>query len=1262
MTQPPEPDPTTGQPPRAPGRSSVALARSSALMASGTLVSRVLGLVRVALLTGALGVLDGNVGNAWSTANTLPNTIYLLLAGGLLNSILVPQLTRAQARADGGRDFTDRLITLMLLAIGGVAVLSVLAAPLVTKLYALSWTGEQLALAVAFAYLCMPQVFFYGLYSLLGQILHARDKFGAFMWAPVANNIVAIGGLVAFTALYPEASDTGPGLWTGPMIWLLAGTATLGVATQALVLLVPLWRSGFRWRPRFGFRGVGLGAASRMATWMFAVVGLSQAGMLLITNVLNQATNESVGVAGKLAYENAFLIYMLPHSLIATSLLTAMFTPLSRAAAVDDLDSMRHQYRHGLGLLGLAMLPVSLAMLLLVPSLTAVLFPLNTAAETNAIAWVTMAMAVGLPLYGVYLLSARVFHAFQDGRTPFRLQVAITLVTLVGVAVAVAVPDRWTAVTLGVTQPVGQAVAAFLGIRWVSRRLGEVALGPVWADYRKVAVASLAAAVPTLLVVLAAGWLMPQGTRRGLLVVLIGGVVFVAVFALVAHRLGVSQLDELAAPVLRRLRRRRTAPAAPSGPGAPLAWAPSPETPGHVSTHEQPRTHQTTDHGSPDRSATTTTDDTPGPGPDPQGRTGRQEEHTMQGIEAGTVLGSRYQLEELLAQRDDVLDYWSAQDLTLDRTVAVTVMPTDGSHAEAVLDSARRTAGVDDPRLVRVLDVGNDDTHSWIVEEGLLEAESLASLVTDGPLPAEEARRLTGEAAAALESARRRGLHHLYLTPHAVMRTREGTVKVSGVAVAAAIEQTEELPAVEATLIDTTDLVALLYTGLTGRWPGDELEGLRPARRLADGTLLAPSEVVPGVPGDLDALCRMTFGADYRPGMGPQTPGDLAHQLAPWSSEVVTGSPATPDRALPDAGGASAAIAGAAGAGAAVTAAHPWDRDGDVADETERLPRTSSSGEARAGGDDSARSAGGARAERGDAGEAGSERRAAGSGAAGAAVAAGAAGAATSPHDPSATGATGAGRPTADTGMPGAGTRSVEGDDLPPLRQEPRRLLEPDQPNRFRGLVVLLLIAALVLTGTWLAIRAISDGLDTAGPAEDDRVVPTSTPTPDQTDTAEETAEPEETEEEAAGPREEPYPVAGVSTYDSNGNEDEHTDLAPRAVDGDPDTAWNSYTYLAPDWGNLKDGVGLVVDLGETVPVSQVTVQFPEGDYGAEVFVSDDPRAEGGTSLGASEDASEEWVLTADEAVEGRYVVLWFDRAWTGPRGEIVYVSEVIVQ
>ncbi len=1234
--------------------SSARLARSSALMASGTLVSRVLGLVRTALLVGIVGT--GLSGDAWDTANTLPNTIYILLAGGILNVVFVPQITRALAQADKGRDFTDRLITLALASLLATTVVVTAGAYAVTKLYAWSWSGEQLGLAVAFAYLCLPQVFFYGLYSVLGQVLNAQEKFGWYMWAPVANNIVAISGLAVFAVLYPGTDVLDPGDWTAPMILLMGGTATLGVVVQALVLLPVVWRSGFRWRPRWGFRGVGLGSASRMAMWTLAIIGVSQAGLLLSTNVLNWNAEANPGVPGKIVYSTAFLIFILPHSLVATSLLTAMFPQLSRAAMTDDRAALGEQYQHGLRLLGAAMVPVSVAVLLLAPQLSASLLIFTGQGATDDIAWVVRMLTLGLVPYGMYLLSQRVFHAYQEGKPPFRLQLVITGIAVASLVVAILLPPQVTAMAIGAGQSLGQAVAAVLGIWWVRRRLGGLSLGEVRSSYLRALAAALVPVLPVLGVI-ALGERFFDGKLASLSVLVTGGLVYFLMYGVLAHLFGVRELSEVIAPLLRRLRRRRPGGPPPGGPppSGPSGGPSSGPTGGPGNGPTEGPVEDTADHaGAGPRSATATY---PATGPGSSGArllldaspspTGQREEPMVHGIDTGTVLGGRYELEELLARRDDTLDYWSANDQTLDRLVAVTVLPATGDYedmAHAVLDGARRTAGVDDPRLVRVLDVGLEQEVCWIVEEGLSEAESLASLVLEHPLPAEEARRIVGEAASGLESARRRGLHHLYLNPHAVLRTSEGSVKVSGVGVAAAIEQVDDVSAGEASLIDTTDLLSLLYTGLTGRWPGEDIEGLRPARRLADGTLPAPSEVVAGVPGDLDALCRMTFGAEYSPDRGPRTPGELARQLAPWPSEVVPGTGGQehgPDAPIEDVG-AAAALAGGATAGAAVTAAQLKDDQADhdeepvTAAEEPHYYRTRDDDPRAGGGYDTPAAEGlddgGLPEERGGLHD---ERGA-------------------DMFAPAAAGAATAGA------VGGGGDGSQAGD---------RALAsaEVDRPTeRRQSGVVLALVAGILVVAVFLAYGAFQgltgDEDPTAGPAA------TSSPTEQEEegdpaaegDGEQETAAPEETTEDETPA--EPIDLAGITSYDPQGDGDERNDIVDAAIDGDSTTAWNSHTYLAAGWGNLKSGVGLLVDLGGTQEVNEVTIDFPEGDYGVEVFVTDEASREDGTSIGALDEASGEVTFTAEEPVDGQYVLIWFDRAWTGPGGEIVYVSEVTVQ
>jgi hypothetical protein len=213
---------------------SASVARGSLFMASGTVASRVLGVFRAALLASVIGV--AATGDAFTTANTLPNVIYIVMAGGVLNSVLVPQLVKAAKSADGGEEYTSRLLTMALSMMFLVTVFATLLAPALVRISAGAFTAEQYRLSVAFAVICLPQIFFYGVYALLGQVLTARGRLLAFGWAPAFANLVAIAGLVAVPAATSKGHatrgrvDAGDGLAGSP------GRRPSGIVAQALIL------------------------------------------------------------------------------------------------------------------------------------------------------------------------------------------------------------------------------------------------------------------------------------------------------------------------------------------------------------------------------------------------------------------------------------------------------------------------------------------------------------------------------------------------------------------------------------------------------------------------------------------------------------------------------------------------------------------------------------------------------------------------------------------------------------------------------------------------------------------------------------------------------------------------------------------------------------------------------------------------------------------------------------------------------------------
>jgi len=515
-------------------------------------------MVRNALLVAAIGV-NLVAANAFDVANKLPNILFALLASGMLNSVLVPQIVRAY-RTDRSQEIIDKLLTTATLLIAGLTAALTLASPLLVRLYIDDWTPAQTALAVTFAYWCVPQLFFYGLYTLLGQVLNAREQFGPYMWSPVVNNLISIAGFIVFIQIYggydPAVTDD-MSSWTGAKIALLAGTATAGIVAQALVLLIPLYRSGFRWNLRFGVRGIGLRTAGHVALWTLAAGVLDQIGVLLITRIGSAAARVSGGaldVAGNSAYTNALTLYLLPHSLITVSIATALFTRISKSAAADDLPAVRRDL--SLGLRSIGLFTVFAAAVLMVLALPLVLVTIPSAGPVQAVtvAHVLVAMAPGIVGLGGMVMLRWVYYAFEDGRTVFLVQVPATALLVGGAYLAQAkLPVHWWVAGIGAAMTVSGVLVVVGRLLIIKRHVGPFNLVPVALLHGKATLAALVAAAAGMGVVHLFGDIRSAGWFTAFAATAIGGVMMASVYLIVLRVLRTTELAAALVPVLRRL-------------------------------------------------------------------------------------------------------------------------------------------------------------------------------------------------------------------------------------------------------------------------------------------------------------------------------------------------------------------------------------------------------------------------------------------------------------------------------------------------------------------------------------------------------------------------------------------------------------------------------------------------------------------------------------------------------------------------------------
>ncbi|MCZ2401719.1 hypothetical protein IV498_00600 [Paenarthrobacter sp. Z7-10] len=385
-------------------------------MAVGTLASRILGFLKGIVLGAAVG--GSQVSGVFEAANTMPNIIYLLVAGGVFNAVLIPQIIKASKAPDRGADFISRLLTLAVIFLLAVTVLLTVAV-LPVMMVTTDFSGSKLALVTAFATLLLPQIFFYGLYSLLGQVLNAHGSFTAYAWAPVVNNIVAIAGLGTFIVLMGSnaASPHSIDNWTPTQTLLLAGTATLGIVLQSFALLWPLKKLGLGLRPRWGLRGVGLRATGHIAAWTTATMVVGNLTFLLIERIAtipaeamdNGVLDKGAIIAGPYELGRATELYILPHSVIALSIATVLFTRISRAAAAKDDDGVRMFLSQGLRTTGVATVFGAVALLVLSGPF-GMLFS-GASRQTAVNIAITLAiLAVGSPFLSANFMMTRVFY------------------------------------------------------------------------------------------------------------------------------------------------------------------------------------------------------------------------------------------------------------------------------------------------------------------------------------------------------------------------------------------------------------------------------------------------------------------------------------------------------------------------------------------------------------------------------------------------------------------------------------------------------------------------------------------------------------------------------------------------------------------------------------------------------------------------------------------------------------------------------------
>ncbi|MBO0836150.1 MAG: murein biosynthesis integral membrane protein MurJ, partial [Actinobacteria bacterium] len=529
----PEPEPST-------------IARSSGVMAVGTLGSRLTGFLRTIAQSYALGA--GGIGAAYVLSNTMPNVVYNLAIGGILTSVIVPLIVSAAQRDGrrGGYGYEQRLVTLVTLALAAVTILATAAAVPIVHLFAGSKvlnSAPTLHLSIIFALFFIPQIFFYGVSSLIGAVLNSRGSFAAPMWTPIVNNIVVIGVLGMYVAVAGIHQD--PTTLSGSQVALLGFGTTIGIVAQTLALGPALRRVGFRWQPRVDFRRGEIAEIGRMAGWMFGYVVTTQVAFLVTNKVATDAS-----LASGVEYNYAWLLFQFPYAVVGISVITALLPRMSAHAASRQYRLLRLDFSAGTRLAAAIVVPCSLVLAVLGPDLAQLTLgygAMNPAAARYT-GVVFAVFCLGLLPYMIFQLQLRVFFALHDSKTPALIGVVTMLVNIVANVVALdTLPTKHVVAGLGVGFGLANLVGTLISWSVLSRRLRGLEGFVIGRSLVRMHAAALPAALLVVLFVIL--------TSSPVVVVVFGGALAGVMYLMFARALRIDELTSFTRSVMARIGR-----------------------------------------------------------------------------------------------------------------------------------------------------------------------------------------------------------------------------------------------------------------------------------------------------------------------------------------------------------------------------------------------------------------------------------------------------------------------------------------------------------------------------------------------------------------------------------------------------------------------------------------------------------------------------------------------------------------------------------
>ncbi len=478
-----DPVPVAPEGGRAGGAETSGIGRATAVMAVGTTLSRVTGVIRIVAVGYALGT-SSHLADAYNLANTMPNIIHDIVLGGVLSATFIPVFVqRLTTRSDDEAwEAISAVTSVTLIVIAAASAVFLLLTPFIidatTALNHSAQAAQDRRVATELLLLFVPQLTCYGFISLGTALLNARRRFGAPMFSSIANNVVLIGVLLyyAFTVNHAARSIGGLSQDRNQLLLLGFGT-TAGVVAQAGLMVPSLRRAGLRltWKPDFHHEAVR--TILRLSGWTFGLVVANQIALIVVLTLAGRVQGAVT------AYTYAWTFFQLPYGVVAVSVMAATAPELTALWSRDDLVAFRRRMATGLRATLAIVVPAAAGMVILSHPLVALLFAhgATTVPETLPTATSLALLSLGLPGFCVFLYAVRVLQSIQDLRSAFWLYVLENGINIVAALVLVGPLGVVRGIALSIA--IAYTVSAVVALAHVRTRIhgldGDLVMTPL---------------------------------------------------------------------------------------------------------------------------------------------------------------------------------------------------------------------------------------------------------------------------------------------------------------------------------------------------------------------------------------------------------------------------------------------------------------------------------------------------------------------------------------------------------------------------------------------------------------------------------------------------------------------------------------------------------------------------------------------------------------------------------------------------------------